>query len=222
MKHSPALTLGVFCATVIFLVLTATAIAAGQQYGTLYSFKGGPDGAFPGANLIADKAGNLYGTTEAGGNGGCHGQLGCGTVFELSPPPAPGGKWTESVLHLFSPDVDGINPMGGLVLDAKGNLYGTAWGGAGVVFELSPPAAPGGSWTETVLYSFQGGLEDGENPTGALVLDSKGNLYGTTAMGGNNSCNSIGCGVVFQLAPPPVPGGDWTETILHTFAGPSE
>jgi hypothetical protein len=111
--------------------------------------------------------------------------------------------------------------MGGLVLDAEGNLYGTLLGGAGSVFELSPPTVPGGLWTDKNLYSFKGASQgDGQDPTGNLVFDNEGNLYGTTITGGANSCNSVGCGVVFQLKPPSSPGGAWTENILHTFAGP--
>jgi uncharacterized repeat protein (TIGR03803 family) len=104
-----------------------------------------------------------------------------------------------------------------LILDAAGNLYGTAeFGGAydgGVVFRLSPN---GGGWTETVLHSFRGGATDGETPHASVVMDSAGNLYGTTIGGGGGKCSG-GCGIVFQLAP--AASGPWTEHVLHQFAG---
>ncbi|MGH6848236.1 MAG: choice-of-anchor tandem repeat GloVer-containing protein [Methylocella sp.] len=164
----------------------------------LYSFKGGSDGRFPEAGLIADSSGNLYGTTvEGGGSEGC--VFGCGVVFKLS----PGGTYT--VLYAFTGGSDGQFPSAGLIADSNGNLYGTAErGGAsgcdafgcGVVFKLSP----GG--TETVLHSFTGDFtgSGGAIPRAGLIADSSGNLYGTTELGGASSgCDSLGCGVVFKL-----------------------
>lgn len=124
---------------------------------------------------------------------------------------------TKKVIHYF--DVtDGASPMGGLIADSAGNLYGMALGGSlegGVIYELTPPA-PGGAWTETILYNFTGNghNEDGDEPLGDLTMDSAGNLYGTTFAGGQSAF-----GTVFQLTPPPLPGGAWTETVLHAFAG---
>ena len=191
----------------------------------LYSFRGGDDGAHPQATLVADIAGNLYGTTYQGG-----GVANCGTVFQLTPPAAPGGKWTEAVLYRFhdSGVVDGALPIGGLIFDGAGNLYGTTlFGGAGpctkgcgTVFELSPPATAGGPWTETILYSFKGVRErDGNGPYGNVVFDKSGNLYGTTYAGGIACSDSgpSGCGTVFQLSPPAAPGGAWTETVIYRF-----
>jgi uncharacterized repeat protein (TIGR03803 family) len=118
--------------------------------------------------------------------------------------------------------------------DKNGNLYGmTNVGGSGTgcqdpvgcgtVFRLSPPATSGGSWTESILYSFQGG-NDGAFPEATLTVDASGNLYGTTTQGGNGaaSCNPFNCGTVFELSPPAVSGGAWTETILHRFTGGSD
>jgi uncharacterized repeat protein (TIGR03803 family) len=199
-------------------LLTLTLALAGIIFGlemrshaqtevTLYDFASNPDGASPYAGLISDSAGNLYGTTEFGG------ALGWGTVFELARNSS--GGWTETVLHSFSVS-DGSVPMGGLVFDASGNLYGTTEQGGtnkdGVVFKLAPNGS--GGWNETVLYSFHG--YDGSEPRGTLIFDSNGNLYGTTTFGGINNCFS-GCGVVFKLAP--AASGQWHLTLLHKFSG---
>jgi uncharacterized repeat protein (TIGR03803 family) len=165
----------------------------------LYSFTGGDDGSQPYAGLIFDTAGNLYGTTGYGGD------FGQGTVFELAP--EADGTWTETVLHGFAP-TDG-SPLDSLIFDAAGNLYGTT---VGTVFELSPSA--GGNWIETVLYTFcsVNGCRDGRLAYyGGLLLDTAGNLYGTTTAGGNHA----NAGVVFELAPSK--DGVWTETVLHRF-----
>jgi uncharacterized repeat protein (TIGR03803 family) len=153
----------------------------------LHDFKGGSDGANPSAVLLRDGAGNLYGTTFAGGGSGCTG-IGCGTVFKLD----PAGK--ETVLHRFTDGADGSAPYAGLILDAAGNLYGTASAGGlggGVVFKLDRAGK------ETVLHNF-GGSGDGYFPLATLTRDSAGNLYGTTANGGDPFCI---CGVVFKLTP---------------------
>lgn len=172
------------------------------------------DGKEPRAGLFADKAGNLYGTTNDGGDADC------GTVFELSPPITPGVGWTESVLYRFTgAEGDGSAPEAPLVLDPAGNLYGTTVGGGehenGTIFELSPNE--GGGWTETILYAFIGG-SDGSGPFSGLVLDGAGNLYGEAYSGGRIAklC-PYGCGTAFELSPPSVAGGAWTETTLHEF-----
>jgi uncharacterized repeat protein (TIGR03803 family) len=179
----------------------------------LYSFNylSQTDGYYPAAGLVFDTKGNLYGTTSDGGSG--QDLEGGGTVFELSP--ATGGGWTEKVLYNFgggSPN--GYRILGGVVLDASGNLYGTANSGGngfgldGTLFELSPAA--GASWALTLLHSFGAYETDGINPTAGLVFDTNGNLYGTTEGGGVNSF-----GTVFELSPET--GGSWTETVLHSF-----
>lgn len=164
----------------------------------LYNFAGGADGANPQGALIRDAAGNLYGTTTAGG------AAGLGTVFKLT------GK-KESVLYSFVGGTDGTNPQAGLALDASGNLYGTTAAGGtsgnGTIFKLAPPSKQGGTWTETVLYSFSTGT-DGTVPVSGVSLDAAGNLYGTASAGG-----AYGYGTVFQLKP----GTPWTENILHNF-----
>jgi uncharacterized repeat protein (TIGR03803 family) len=170
----------------------------------LYNFTGGSDGWFPNA-LVQDAAGNLYGTTYWGGTSGF------GTVFKVTP------SGTETVLHSFSGTPDGEEPSG-LVRDAAGNLYGTTyvggpyqdcgfWNtGCGIVFKISPEGE------ETTFYSFYyGGKEplDGEQPSGTLILDAAGNLYGTTQDGGGDGLY----GMVYKLSP------TGEETILYSFFG---
>jgi uncharacterized repeat protein (TIGR03803 family) len=175
----------------------------------VYSFGGAGDGVAPQAGLLSTASGTLYGTTYAGGTSNL------GTVFSLTPPSAPGDNWTEAVLYSFQGGSDGANPWAALAMDRHGALYGTTYMGGtpheGTVFELAPPTAPGGAWTESVLYSFQGG-NDGASPQSNVVFGNKGSvLYGTTGGGGIDLL-----GTVFKLMPP-VPGGGWTETVLYQF-----
>ena len=171
----------------------------------LHAFNG-KDGANPQGRLVWDSAGNLYGTTISGGYSG---GTGLGVVFRLSP--GSDGKWNETVLHRFTL-VDGSFPYAGLIIDSAGNLYGTTLSGGsarwGTVFEISP--ALDGTWKYKVLHSFTG--RDGAQPAGSLVFDSKGNLYGTTSFSQSNSGE---WGTVFELSP--TSGGQWKETVLHTF-----
>ena len=187
----------------------------GKWSETVLHLFSGSDGWAPVGPLVADKAGNLYGTTVYGGPNGCSG-LGCGVAFELER--GNDGEWTFSILHLFFQQIgDGLQPYVGMIFDSKGNLYGTTShggnmsacdGGCGVVYELSP--AGKGQWTETVLYSFD--ATDGLEPGGPLVFDSSGNLYGTTEWGGG----VYGSGTVFKLSQR---HGLWSEEILHSFDG---
>jgi uncharacterized repeat protein (TIGR03803 family) len=184
------------------------------------------DGWTAAAGLVRDPAGDLYGTTEWGGSytGEYCASLGCGTVFEVSPPTAPGGVWTEKVLYRFGGEHDGLNPLSSLILDAAGNLYGTTYGGGalggGTVFQLTRPAQAAGTWTKKVLHDFSYGTTDGAAPTAGLIRDPAGNLYGTTEFGGNRCVvngTAYGCGVLFELTPPSVGSGAWTETLIHHF-----
>jgi uncharacterized repeat protein (TIGR03803 family) len=179
---------------------------------TFHQFQGGTDGVTPTGPLIMDASGNIYGTT--GGGGGCSlGTGGCGTVFKMT----PGGQ--ESVLYAFQGGNDGLGPLGGVIMDGNGNLYGTTAfvsdNCCGVVFEV-----PAGGGSENVLYSFRGG-SDGADPMAGVVRDDKGNLYGTTWVGGGsgNGCKHVlfgdGCGTVFKLTPA------GKETILYHFFGRS-
>jgi uncharacterized repeat protein (TIGR03803 family) len=179
--------------------------ASAQVYKKIFDFNSNSVGADPNGSLVFDSAGNLYGTAEGGGSCSVV-SSGCGLVFELSP--SSGGGWTETILHTFS-GTDGNLPTAGVVFDSHGNLYGTTYeGGAynkGAVFELTPTAS---GWQEQVLYSFTG-AGDGNIPTYGVVLDSAGNVYGTTVLGGSNDE-----GVLFQLT-----GSDssWTENVLLNF-----
>jgi uncharacterized repeat protein (TIGR03803 family) len=185
---------------------------AGWTEKMLHSFSGTTDGSQPYAGLTFDAAGNLYGTTLGGGA-----YLG-GTVFELTP--QAGGQWAGKVLHSFGQvNANGVNtyaPYGGVIFDQAGNLYGTTYygggNGGGIVYQLAPSA---GGWKELPLHNLGGNA--GSNPLAGVVIDAAGNLYGTTANGGNehSSCASAGCGVVYELSP--MAGGGWTETVLIAF-----
>jgi uncharacterized repeat protein (TIGR03803 family) len=138
-------------------------------------------------------------------------------------------SWKENVLYSFQGIPDGATPVGSVVFDSAGNIYGATQDGGsedcnsiyqcGTVYELSKE---NGLWTETVLYVFQGNAKnDGASPFGGLVMDGSGNLYGTTAYGGTGDCvllgSKLGCGTVFELLPPAQKGGAWTETVLYSF-----
>jgi uncharacterized repeat protein (TIGR03803 family) len=152
------------------------------------SFKG--DGIGPGVGaLTIDGSGTLYGTTDVGGPNGY------GTVFKLTP--GSDGRWKETILHSFTQGADGDHVSAGVVMDKAGNLYGTTISGGtqcdcGVVYKLAP--GTNGRWTYTVLHRFTG--YDGAQPDANLILDNKGNLYGTTATGGAG-----GAGVAFEVTP---------------------
>ncbi len=147
----------------------------------LYTFKGGRDGGEPQDTLIADAAGNLYGTTEFGG---AHN---FGVVFKLTP------SGVETVLHAFAGGGDGAQPIAGLIMDAAGNFYGTTTGSGppnpGTVFKLASDG------TQTVLHAFTRHL-DGYQPYDGVIMDKHGNLYGDTAFGGASNL-----GVIFKIAP---------------------
>jgi uncharacterized repeat protein (TIGR03803 family) len=176
---------GAFSSGVVFELSPAS---GGWSYAVIHSFPvpalGGIDGAYPEAGVIADASGNLYGTTAGGGS------LMLGTVFELSPGAA---DWSSTLLYSFQGLADGADPKAPLVFDAAGNLYGTVTqdAGEGGVFELSPSGS--GSWIDSTVLAFEG--TDGSIPYAGLVLDSEGNLYGTTEFGG-----SAQDGVVFEIA----------------------
>ena len=192
----------------------------------LYNFGAtSPDGGVPLAGLVLDGKGNLYGTTKYGGPNEITysgNTTTAGTAFELSP--ATGGGWTEKVIYNFgASSSDGALPITNMILDSKGNLYGTTLAGGnqglGTVFKLSPGS--GGSWTEKILYSFGASLTDGKSPEGGLIFDSKGNLYGTTNIGGaSDTTFGGGYGTVFELSPGT--GGTWTEQVIYNFSYTSQ
>ena len=175
-------------------------ITGNQTESVIYSFcvkRHCADGYYPHSDLVRDNNGNLFGTTQF------NGAYGGGTVYEVS------ATGTETVVYSFCAQpncADGSGPRAGLVLDANGNLYGTTFGGGangkGTVFKVTP------NGTETVLHSFcsQAGCKDGSNPLADLVIDTNGNLYGTTVNGGAN-----GKGTIFEVS---ANGG---ETVLYDF-----
>jgi uncharacterized repeat protein (TIGR03803 family) len=187
------------------------------QESVLYSFQGGSDGELPFGNVIFDAAGNLYGTTSRGGvtHVGCF-QSGCGTIYELSP--TANGAWQETILHAFTDNFgEGAEPRAGLVFDTAGNLYGTTNSGGnndvcntfnsdgcGSVFELTKNSK--GQWK---LMSFDFNLSDGGRPQAAVTLDGKGNLFGTTTIGG-----AFNGGTVFSLTQE---SGQWKPGHMYSF-----
>jgi hypothetical protein len=200
------------CGTVFMLARTSKA----WDFRVLHSFTGS-DGEQPSA-VLAVHSGSLYGTAAFGGNPSCTGYAypGCGTVFMLTP--AAGGSVKFEIIHSFSGGSDGSVPVGGIVLDQAGNIFGTTnSGGAanyGAVFGLRLGST---GWEGKLLYSFAA-ANDGRVPSTPLTLDQAGNIYGTTTLGGTlNNGVYENAGIVFELTPKSE--GSWTETILHNFTG---
>jgi uncharacterized repeat protein (TIGR03803 family) len=208
---------------------------ADNDYGTAFSLTppSSPGGAWTGdviwefatgygnqplAGMVIGKGGVLLGTTSVDS-----------TVYELIPPASSGGAWTYHNVHIFTGyPSDGNIPDGGVVIGKDGVLYGTTQRGGnsycsglspgcGVVFSLTPPATPGGAWTEAVLHNFNNDGTDGFYPEAGVVVGLKGALYGTTFDGGTDNY-----GTVFSLTPPASPGGAWTYAILYSFVGGSD
>jgi uncharacterized repeat protein (TIGR03803 family) len=195
---------------------TVFKLDSGGTFTKLYDFRGGNDGRDPFTALTMDTAGNLYGTTPEGGqggHGGCHdGPPGCGVVFKVT----PAGK--ETVLHAFGGNKDGIGPFGTPIVDPDGNVYGTTFiggnegcppplgRGCGTMYKVTPAGK------ETVLYRWKANSPYEYDPFAGLVRDKRGNLYGATEYGGDFSCDGgSGCGTIFKLSP----GGKLT--VLYTF-----
>lgn len=183
--------------------------AASSPLQTIHSFTGAADGGFPRGGVIADGHGNFYGTTSAGGAGHA------GVVYQLSK--LDSGAWEQTSLYAFTGGSDGGGSQAGLLMDGKGNLYGTTYSGGatgnGVVFKLSPPKKGQTAWKHQVLWSFAGDA-DGSQPSCTLIMDAAGNLYGTTQWGGNGVV-----GTVFKLSPPAEGQKGWTKTVLYHFTG---
>jgi len=167
---------------------------SGWKEHVLHSFRHGRDGFLPYGGVVLDSTGNVYGSTLQGGSYRCGGP-GCGTIYKVSK--QPDGHWKGTILYRFPKPDDGALPTGTLAIDAAGNLYGVASGsskdcGCGVVFKFAHN--PDDTWTYTVLHRFHG--FDGALPVAGVILDAKGNIYGTTTTGGAG-----GYGVVFQITP---------------------
>jgi uncharacterized protein (TIGR03437 family) len=215
--------------------LTPPASAGGDWTELVYSFPGTNDLDFQAvapSSLAIGSGGVLYGTTQYTGNYLAFTFPPCGSVFSLTPPASPGSAWTETTLYNFSGG-DGCYPVGGVAIGNNGVLYGVV-SGSGIslpgqqmqvgpgIFSLAPPATPGGAWTEAALHVFG----DDTAPPNGLTIGSAGVLYATTKYGGSGSCNApnipTGCGIVFELVPPPPSGGAWLEATLYNFTGASD
>jgi uncharacterized repeat protein (TIGR03803 family) len=196
-------------------VLVGAVSSSAQTLTTLYNFSGDEGYGYP-LGLIKGPSGSLIGTTAYPG-----------IVFQMIPPAAPGGAWTENTIYAFDTSPGAPYDPGGILI-RSGAIYGAAGAGGdacsrgsscGAAFKLTPPATPGDPWTEETLYSFSG--EDGSGPS-MLVPAANGGFYGITLYGGGGPCvngRTQGCGTVFQLSPPAAPGDPWTETVLYAFQG---
>lgn len=261
------------CTFMVTLGLVGSPAAHAQTFSVVHNFTVAQTGFAPITGVTIDQAGNLYGTTEYGGDNDCNiNSPGCGTVYRLKPsgsnwvfsqlfafnstdganprarvifgpnhllygttyygsnvfklgPPANfcgsiSCPWTETVLHQFTESEEATGQDGEVLFDQAGNIYGNAgyggpYGLCGAVYQLTP------SGIETTIYGFQCAPDDGQGPTGNLVMDNAGNLYGTTYVGGpQTNCGENGCGTVFELSPQA--GGGWTETILYFFTNGSD
>jgi len=205
------LTCGGECTEGCGSVFKLTPKGSAWVFNSLYTFRGGDDGADPAGNVIFGPDGSLYGATA-------NGVPNNGTVYNLKPFPTPCKAapcpWQQTVLYSFTAGADGAFPYSSLIFDQAGNIYGTADSGGsygeGVVYQLAPRS--GGGYTDSTLHSFSG--TDGGYPSAGLIFDNSGNLYGTTVYGG-----SSGLGTVFELSPS---GSAWTEKALYSFQGGSD
>ena len=197
-------------------IFTLTPPAQGQTgwaKSTLYAWKAATEGSVPVASLTLGTDGALYGTTWHGGANAD------GTVFRLAPPPSGKTAWSPTTLYSFTGGLDGAFPLAPLTTDPSGVFYGTTnfqgqWGN-GAVYSMTPPAPGATAWTNTPIAPFTG--PGGALPSGALVRDEAGNLYGTTRLGG-----AYGYGGVFEFSPPAQGGAGWTETVLYSFTGAAD
>jgi hypothetical protein len=185
-----------------------------HRFGGIAQGKQDGDGAEPNGGLTLDSKGTVYGTTYFGGHNCPHNlNQGCGTAFELKPPAAKNGPWTGNVIYRFNPARSyEAWPMAGLIMDRNGRLFGTTH--EDTVFSLAPNSKRKGSWTETILYHFngQGASYALDAP---LTFDSTGGLYTTAYAGSGGSPD----GNVFRLRPPSENGSGWTIDVLYRFGG---
>jgi uncharacterized protein YceK len=240
---------GFVASVAVFTLAAPGAGFAAASISRLYAFPAPnnegaiPQGTLPTAGLVVDPAGSgaLYGTTSRGGNYEVNG-YGGGVVFKLTPPAKGHTVWTESVLHAFTGEDDGIFPASTAnVLVESGDVYGTTIGDAvfqgftcgpsedlscDTVYKLTPPADGHTKWTYTLLYRFDANSV-GIEPQGGLIAGPGGSLYGSTAAGAKDGCanafsneyDTNGCGAIFKLSPPTKSGDAWTMTVLHAFTG---
>ena len=203
------------------------------QMTVLHTFKqnddGNGDGSYVMGRLAIGANGTLYGSTVLGGKNNCSpssgGNIGCGTIFKLTPPSNGESDWTETILYNFSKGPGGHGPHSSVAIDQTGALYGVAdWGGlensvrkdwgngCGTVFKLVPPTGSVSEWNEEVTYQFTGG-EDGCQPKATPLIDKNGTIYGTAFGDGTT------LGMVYRLDPPTTVDGAWRKTVLHAFTG---
>jgi uncharacterized repeat protein (TIGR03803 family) len=185
----------------------ASVASAQQQHEVLLHKFNVNDGSTPQGIVMAPN-GDMFGATIFGGANNA------GAVYKLV---QNGDRSELTVIYSFSfQNSDGYFPLGNLILDSQGNIYGATFHGgaynAGAVFELSP--LPGGQWREKILHSFGESPSDGSQPWDHLYIDPQGNLFGTTETGGGTNCQG-GCGTAYELSP--LPGGQWKETIIFNF-----
>jgi uncharacterized repeat protein (TIGR03803 family) len=212
---------------IILTVLSAKSAEAAVEK-TLYAFNTMPPagalqvGGNPTGTLLRDASGAFYGATSLGG------MYYNGVIFKLSPPATEQTEWKMSILYTFTGGYDGGSPNPVLVMDNSGAIYGStqtggSWLNQGLVFKLTPPAPGSTQWTETVLHYFYNNryenADDGANPSGGLIMDRNGNLYGTTDVGGSIADPSSGFGTVFKLTPLDAAKTKWQETVLYRFTG---
>jgi hypothetical protein len=212
---------------ILCVLIAVSPITAAAAERTLFAFNPLPNigeqatGSHPDGTLLRDASGALYGAAMLSG------KYYNGTIFKLTPP-APGRtSWTMSVLYTFTGGFDGGLPNAALVMDGSGALYGTAqsggpWPNQGLVFKLTPPTHGSTQWKETVLHYFNHnyaeGIDDGANPSGGLIMDQSGALYGTSDLGGS-AADLSGFGTVFKLTPLNPEKTRWEESILYRFEG---
>ncbi len=205
------------CLFLITITGSLASAAHGQTFTIIHDFSNGLDGGGPRGDLVLDRTGNIYGTTEGGSDLGNN-----GTVFRLF---HQSSGWVLGTLYLFAGGSDGAAPVSGVTIGPNGNLFGTTFEGGveqcnppygcGTVFSLQVPAAASkaafGPWAETVLYRFTNEGGDGVKPYGGVIFDADGNLYGSTGFGG-----TYGWGTIYELTPY---DGGWKETLLYSFTG---
>lgn len=196
-------------AVAIFPAAVSVPSQCQAQEQVLFSFQEDDNGAYPESAVTVDSNGIVYGTASlAGANG-------AGTVYKITPDGF--GGWTYALIHTFNGTSDGLDPRKGLLLAPTGKLYGvTDLGGTsvfGTAFEMTPN---GDAWDFKVIHNFGKGV-DASGPSGTLISDAKGNLYGSTYGGGGSANCNLGCGAVYELKRSP--SGKWSEKVLYGFQG---
>jgi hypothetical protein len=215
------------CSALTVLFVTSPRSEA-QTFTTIYSLAGTSSGFNPNGTPFIGAGGVLY-ITDAEGGTGTTCTFGCGTVVSLTPPVPPSTMWTASTIYNFQGAPDGEYPGSGVIAGPNGTLVGTSayggtmnnprfcppGGGCGTVFELTPPAEPGGLWTNQIIVDFPAANVD----TFGLVMGPNGVFYGATQYGGAEACDDYGCGSIYEVEPPSTPGGSWTRMPIHHFPG---